>query len=70
MNQLKVFGGLKFKSDGQHRIIVAVHTKKELAEILEVGLYVVNRWWARTGNTEEIKKATQQPFTLIDVGKI
>lgn len=67
--KLRVYGGLKMKSDGkQHRIVVATNSKSSLARILGVGIYIVNMWWAKTGNKMEIAEATKCPHTLVDMG--
>lgn len=71
MTQLKVYGGLRFQTDGkQHRIVIALPSKTELARFLGVGMYIVNTWWSETSNSQETEKALANPRVFIDMGKI
>ena len=71
MKNLKVYGGLETRQYGeQHRIVVATTSKARLVRILGVGIYIVNTWWAETGNKREVELATKNPHTKIDMGKI
>lgn len=71
MRKLKVYGGLISQSDGkQHRMVIAVSSKAELARILGVGMYIINNWWSETGNKKEIEEALKNPGTFVDMGAI
>lgn len=63
MAQMKVLGGITHSAEGWLRTIVAVKSKREAAEILDVSLGYINRYWAETGNQEEVETAMSAPGT-------
>lgn len=64
--KLKVWG---ITLDGRTRSIVAAHTQKQAAELLKTSLHFLRGYGAETGNAEEIRVATNEPFTVINRGR-
>ena len=70
--KLKVWGtGQHLMVNGkQHRVVVGAYSVKQVAGIAKTSPYIVNTWWAKTGNPKEVETATRNPFTIIDMGAI
>ena len=66
--KLKVYGGATFVRGKQVNAIVAAHSLKEVAAVLNTTLYFVREMWTETGNEKDIRLALRKPLTLIDVG--
>jgi len=70
MNQLKVYGGMSYNSSyKQERVVCAVYSQKEVAQLTGNSINYIRDYWSITGNREEIEKATANPHKLIWTGR-
>lgn len=49
----------------QARAIVAAKSKKRAAELLKMSIYMFNQYASETGNENDIKRAIENPETVI-----
>jgi len=60
--KLKVYGvSIHVNGIGQRRVIAAVHSKREFADLNNCSLHFINVYAGETGNEDEIALATSQP---------
>ena len=79
MKELKVYGGALMNPNPppdrpihkrQERVVCAVYTKKELAELANINQGIIKDYWCITGNKEEIERALAKPHEIIWTGRL